>query len=67
MSTTSVDITMVAQRDSGPDPGLPSRARIYFVIVAVAAAAARLRLEVGTTRNNPRKDPAGVASSRELQ
>ena len=23
MSTTSVDITMVAQRDAGPDPGMP--------------------------------------------
>jgi diguanylate cyclase (GGDEF)-like protein/putative nucleotidyltransferase with HDIG domain len=42
VSTTSVDITMVAQRDSGPDPGLPSRARVYFFVVALAAAAAAL-------------------------
>jgi diguanylate cyclase (GGDEF)-like protein/putative nucleotidyltransferase with HDIG domain len=42
VSTTSVDITMVAQRDTGPDPGLPSRARLYFVVVAVASAAAAL-------------------------
>ena len=42
MSTTSVDITMVAQRDTGPDPGLPSRARVYFFVVALASAAAAL-------------------------
>jgi len=42
VSTTSVDITMVAQRDTGPDPGLPSRARIYFFVVALASAAAAL-------------------------
>ncbi len=42
MSTTSVDITMVAQRDAGPDPGLPPRARVYFSLVAIASAAAAL-------------------------
>jgi len=42
VSTTSVDITMVAQRDTGPDPGLPSRARVYFFVVALASAAAAL-------------------------
>ena len=42
MSTTSADITLVAQRDTGPDPGLPSRARLYFFIVAAASAAAAL-------------------------
>src|SRR6266540_2532269 len=33
---------MVAQRDTGPDPGLPSRARVYFFVVALASAAAAL-------------------------
>jgi diguanylate cyclase (GGDEF)-like protein/putative nucleotidyltransferase with HDIG domain len=42
VSTTSADITIVPQRDTGPDPGLPSRARVYFFVVAVAAAAAAL-------------------------
>jgi diguanylate cyclase (GGDEF)-like protein/putative nucleotidyltransferase with HDIG domain len=42
VSTTSVDITMMAQQDTGPDPGMPSRARVYFFAVAVASAAAAL-------------------------
>src|SRR3954467_7276802 len=33
---------MVAQRDAGPDPGMPPRARLYFFLVAVASAAAAL-------------------------
>src|SRR3954468_1405215 len=33
---------MVAQRDAGPDPGMPPRARVYFFLVAVASAAAAL-------------------------
>jgi diguanylate cyclase (GGDEF)-like protein/putative nucleotidyltransferase with HDIG domain len=42
VSTTSADIAMIPQRDTGPDPGLPSRARVYFFVVAVAGAAAAL-------------------------
>ena len=42
MSTTSVDITMAAAPDSSHDPGLPPRARAYFVLVALFAAAAAL-------------------------
>jgi diguanylate cyclase (GGDEF)-like protein/putative nucleotidyltransferase with HDIG domain len=42
VSTTSVDITMATTSDASHDPGLPPRARAYFVVVAVLTAAAAL-------------------------